>query len=241
MNQKLKLILLIPLAIIELIMVVPEIIAVSISGLLGMCRVYLLRDYDYRNWLKHDLADCESILELGCGSNSPILQIGYGYKTDAIDIWEPYIIQHKNKGDYRHCWRADILKIPLLFKYDAVVILDVLEHLGKKDVEYIELFKRMRLAAKKRVIIFTPNGFIENDEVDGDPFQKHVSAWEPEDYKKHGYKVVGATGLRYFFGKASLPKYHPYSVFAILGMLSKPLIYHKPELAWHSYAVKEIK
>jgi len=41
----------------------------------------------YLRWLKRDLADCESILELGCGSDSPLLKIGYGYKTHAVDIW----------------------------------------------------------------------------------------------------------------------------------------------------------
>lgn len=237
-----KLILLIPLAIIELAAAIPEIITVSISGLLGIMRVYLLRDYDYRNWLKRDLADCESILELGCGANSPILQIGYGHKTDAIDIWEPYITMHKSQGNYKDCQQASLLCSEVSpNSYDAVVILDVLEHLHRPHVKDSDLFTKMELWAKKKVIIFTPNGFVENDKVDGDPYQIHVSAWEPCDYRKRGYKVAGATGLRYIFGKASLPKYHPYSVFAILGMLSKPLVYHKPELAWHSYAVKEIK
>jgi len=236
-----KIILLIPVAIIELLFAIPEIIAVSISGLLGMYRVWLLSDYDYRNWLKRALADCESILELGCGSNSPILQIGYGQKTDAIDIWKPYVDMHNRNNSYRSCLCADITKTVFISHYDAIVIFDVLEHLDKSDINVINLIPRIERNAKKKIILFTPNGFVENDHVDGDPYQAHVSAWEPEDYKKHGYKVVGATGLRYIFGKASLPKYHPYSVWAILGMLSKPFIYHKPELAWHSYAVKEIK
>lgn len=237
----LRLLAILPAVLIELVFACLEIVASLISGLLAILRVYLLREYDYRRWLKRDLADCESILELGCGSNSPVLQIGYGEKTDAMDIWPPYIERHNRKGDYHKCWQANILQETLPIKtYDAVVIFDVLEHLPREEVEASDLFVAMEDCARKKVIIFTPNGFIENDEVDDDPYQAHVSAWEPEDYLKRGYKVVGATGFRWLFGKASLPKYHPYSICAIFGMLSKPLVYRKPKSAWHSYAVKEI-
>jgi hypothetical protein len=74
--------------------------------------------------------------------------------------------------------------------------------------------------------------------VDADPYQKHVSAWEPEDYLKRGYTVRGATALRYIMAKAAQPKYRPYSLFTILAMLSQPYIFNNPKLAWHSYAVK---
>jgi len=201
---------------------------------------WLNENYNYREWLRRDLADCETILELGCGSNSPILQIGYGKRTDAIDIWQPYIEKHNKAGDYHKCWQGDVLEFDFPEKaYDAVVMFDVLEHLPRERVGQMDLFGKMENCARKKVIIFAPNGFVENDLVDGDPYQEHVSAWEPEDYKKRGYKIVGGTGLRYLFGKASLPK-RPQILFYTLGMLSQPLIYHFPKLAWHSYAVKEL-
>ena len=201
---------------------------------------FLNAHYHYYAWLTRDLADCESILELGCGDYSPLLAIKYGYKTDSIDIWQPYIDKHNKAGDYRHCCQADILKYEFPTKaYDAVVIFDVLEHLPREKVQRMDLFSKMEQCAIKKVIFFTPNGFVENDESDGDSYQAHLSAWEPSDYKKRGYKVNGGTGLRYLFGKASLPK-NPQTLFYILGMLTQPLIYHVPELAWHSYAVKDV-
>lgn len=230
-----------PLALMEILLAVVEGLLGIISGTLAVLRVYLHRDYDYRRWLRRDLADCETILELGCGSNSPILQIGYGKRTMAVDIFKPYVEMHSRQGNYLSCRQANILEMGMPDKQvDAVVICDVLEHLPRETVEKIDLFSMMERCACKKVIIFTPNGFVPNDEVDGDPYQAHVSAWEPGDYINRGYKVVGATGLRYLFGKASLPKYHPYSVGYILGMLSQPLVYWKPKLAWHSYAVKEL-
>jgi hypothetical protein len=116
----------------------------------------------------------------------------------------------------------------------------VMEHLDRDTVLQTALIAKMSRCAKKKVIIFAPNGFVENDEVDGDVYQRHVSAWEPIDWTRQGYKVRGATGFRYILGKASLPKYHPYSIMFILAMLSQPVIYNKPEMAWHSYAVREL-
>lgn len=231
------------IAVIEVPIVVLEALTGTIRGIMAILRVRLHRTWDYKRWLLRDLADCESILELGCGRNSPILQIGLGHKTDAIDIWQPYVDLHNRNGDYRQCMRQDVLTLDYPSKplYDAVVITDVMEHLPREKVEAIDLFALMERTARKKVIIFAPNGFIENDLVDDDPYQEHVSAWEPEDYLKRGYAVKGATGIRWVLGKASLPRWRPYSLWAILAMISQPYIYNHPTWAWHSYAVKEIK
>lgn len=202
---------------------------------------WLRRHYYYYDWLKYDLEGCESILELGCGSKSPLLHIGYGQKADAIDIWQPYVDKHNEAEDYRMCWQADILKMDFPERaYDAVVMFDVLEHLPREKVKAMDLFGKMEKCARKKVIFFTPNGYVPNDEVDGDPYQAHLSAWWPADYQKRGYEVVGGTGIRCFFGKASLPK-RPHILFYTLGMLSQPVVYYFPKLAWHSYAVKEVR
>lgn len=201
---------------------------------------WLVNSYPYLEWLKRDLADCESILELGCGSNSPLLKIGYGYKTDAVDIWQPYVDAHNERGDYRKCEQADILAMDFSGRsYDAVVICDVLEHLDKPKVYKVGLFGKVEKLAKKKVILFTPNGFVPNDEVDGDPYQAHISAWYPRDYRERGYKVVGSTGVRWLMGKASLPRFKPADLFQVLIMLTQPMVYWWPGVAWHSYAVKE--
>ena len=235
-----KLIAILPVVMIEIAFALIEMITASITGVFGIIREWVFKDYDYRRWLKRDLEDCDVILELGCGPTSPLVHIGASCRTEGVDIWQPYVDMHNRARDYRHCKLGNLLDLDTSQKYDAVVICDVLEHLNKTDVDAAGLFQKMETIATKKVILFTPNGYIDNDEVDGDPFQKHLSAWEPEDFTSRGYKVVGATGLRWLFGKASRPKYHPYSVCSIIGMLSKPLVYHRPKLAWHSYAVKEL-
>ena len=202
---------------------------------------WLNDNYHYVQWLKRDLADCETILEIGCGSGSPLINIGYGQKTDAIDVWQPYVDRHNKAGGYHECQLVDVLEFNFPEKaYDAIVMLDVLEHLPNDRINAIDLFARMEKCARKKVIIFSPNGYIPNDEVDGNSYQAHLSAWHSADFKKRGYKVLGGTGFKPFFGKASLPK-SPQIVFYLLGMLSQPLVYHFPSLAFHSYAVKELE
>jgi hypothetical protein len=228
------------IALVELILAAPEAILRTAAGLLAILRVRLHRSYDYRRWLARDLADCDTILELGCGRNSPVLQVGLGKRTVAFDIWQPYVTMHQQRGSYLACVCKDILAMGYPEKaYDAVVICDVLEHLRREEVVRRDLFALMEKAARKKVIIFTPNGFMENDCVDDDPYQAHVSAWEPADYTSRGYSVKGATGIRWILGKASLPKWHPYSLWAIVAMASQPYIFSHPKWAWHSYAVKE--
>lgn len=237
-----RMLLMTPVAIVEGMLHVFMGLVGIITEKFTLLRVRSFRSYSYLEWLKRDLADCESILELGCGLNSPILKIGYGYKTDAADIWRPYVDQHKRMGNYHNCEVLDILGLNSPVKsYDAVVLCDVLEHLPRQRVMLSNLFARLEKIACKKVILFTPNGYVDNDEVDGDPYQAHLSAWEPVDYIERGYSVRGATGLRHILGKASLPKYHPYSVFAIIAMVSQPIIFNRPNLAWHSYAVKEVE
>jgi 2-polyprenyl-3-methyl-5-hydroxy-6-metoxy-1,4-benzoquinol methylase len=206
---------------------------------LAIVRCHTFLPYDYRTWLRRDLADCDSILELGCGSNSPILQIGYGQKTTAVDIFEPYIAMHNRLGNYRHAATGNVLTYEMHPRtFDAVVMCDVLEHLSTDAVEARRLFERMESTARKKVILFTPNGWVDNDQVDGNLHQEHKSAWEPADYLQRGYSVKGTHGWRWIVGKAGLPKRKPYSFWSIVAMLSLPLIYDRPEWAAHSYAVK---
>ncbi len=232
----------IPLAIVEILFAAFEAAINTTTGILSVIRDWINTDYPYYNWLKKDLADCDSILELGCGDHSPLLFIGLGQKTDTVDIYQPYIDKHNKNGNYRSCKLANILTMPLVpdleKQYDAVVICDVLEHLPKDEVHRLDLLYKIEAVARKKVILFTPNGFIENDLVDDDPYQEHLSAWEPEDYRARGYKVVGTTGLRWLLGKGSLPEHKPSFLYQLLALLAQPLVYRYPKIAWHSYAVK---
>jgi hypothetical protein len=214
----------------------------TITSLLAIYRNWIYSDYNYIKWLKRDLKDCDSILELGCGLNSQIIQIGYGKKTDATDIYRPYVEIHNNKDDYNLCLQDNITNgIGFDKKYDAVVLLDVLEHLKREDVEKTHLLAMVEQMALKKVIVLSPNGEVSNDLSDGNPYQKHQSAWYPNEFEQRGYEVHGAIGLKYLLTTGSRPAYRPYRLFEILSILTQPFVFYHPEIAGSFYAVKERK
>lgn len=58
---------------------------------------------------------------------------------------------------------------------DAVLMLDVLEHMTK--VEGIELIKKATVWARKLVVISTPNDYVPQDEQNGNLLQQHKAGW----------------------------------------------------------------
>ena len=77
--------------------------------------------------------------------------------------------------------------------------MDVIEHLRKE--EGLQLMRQMELLARKRVIFFTPNGFLpQGHRVPGD-LQSHLSGWEPPEMDAYGYRVAGFLGPKHLRGQ----------------------------------------
>ena len=58
---------------------------------------------------------------------------------------------------------------------NACVALDVIEHLVKPDG--IKLMRDMETIAAKKVIFFTPCGFLPQHHTTNDDLQEHLSGW----------------------------------------------------------------
>src|SRR3972149_1844527 len=85
-------------------------------------------------YLKNTLKDCNTILDLGCGDNSPLRFINAN--TFGIDVDKDSILQAKKNKTHNKLEIIDCMKINKYFKsksFDAVVALDLIEHLSKKD------------------------------------------------------------------------------------------------------------
>lgn len=71
---------------------------------------------------------------------------------------------------------------------DAIYLLDVIEHLDKK--ESTELLRQSERIAREQIIITSPLGFIEQHHtdgkdawgLDGTAWQEHKSGWTPDDF-----------------------------------------------------------
>lgn len=71
-------------------------------------------------------------------------------------------------------------------KWDAIICAELIEHL--KPEQGIELLKLCK--DKSELSIFTsPIGFAAQGAMYGNPHQRHISGWEPEDFGKAGYKT----------------------------------------------------
>src|SRR3954447_5663016 len=127
----------------------------------------------YENYLERAIGDGASVLDVGCGSNSPLGRFSRrpSYAV-GVDLFEPALAASRAAGihdDYEH---ADVLAIGERFdarSFDVAVAFDLIEHLDKTDGE--ALLRSMEQIARERVVLFTPNGFLPQDAYDHNELQ----------------------------------------------------------------------
>lgn len=191
------------------------------------------------NYLKKEISDCRTVLDLGCGSNSPIQYCNVPFSV-GVELYEPYLEESKKKNIHKQYIKADIRKVEFKPKsFDAVLCLEVLEHLTKK--EGYELIKKMEKWAKKKIVITTPNGYIWQNGYDNNPLQEHRSGWCVEELQKLEFKVYGMNGWKKLRGYKAKIKYKPSFFWAIISDITQIIItHHYPKYAFQLFAVKEI-
>ena len=133
-----------------------------------------------------------SFLDVGCGFGC------WGYKIQAysepsylvgIDVWKPYLLRVKRKNIYDDIILADALHLPFKEKsINIVLACEIIEHLPKSEGEIF--LKTLEKISTDKVIVSTPNFKYLQDEVRGNPFEKHVSFWKYSHFPK-GYKIYG--------------------------------------------------
>lgn len=199
-------------------------------------------DAHYYNVLEKELEGVKSVLDVGCGSNSPLAKVKKTFVSTGVDIFKRSIEKSKKAKIHDSYKVGDILKIETFFKpksFDAVIALDVVEHFSKKEGR--KLISSMEKIAKKKVIVFTPNGFTQQYPYNGNPFQVHKSGWYIEDFVRRGYKVYGMRGFRFIRGEYATIKYKPWFLWGAVSTLSQFFIYNYPRFAYQLLAVKKLQ
>jgi ubiquinone/menaquinone biosynthesis C-methylase UbiE len=189
-----------------------------------------------KEYVKKELADCETALDLGCGPNSPLEGTALSY-TVGVDIFEPYLKECRRKKIHSSYIRADIREIE--FKdssFDAVLMLEVLEHLTKEEGR--RLLDKCARWARKKVIITTPNGYLPQDGYDNNPLQEHISGWSVEELRRLGFRVTGLLGWKKLRGYKAMLRHRPTLLWQVISDLTQKLTYHYPGLASRLLAVK---
>lgn len=193
--------------------------------------------YYFLNHLNDWLSDCESVLDLGCGFNSPIKDCKVNFKV-GVDIFDNYLKESKEKNIHDKYIKEDIRNINFKSKsFDAVMALDVLEHLEKEEA--LRMLKKMENWAKKKIIISVPNGFMPQGAIDDNPFQEHRCSFEVEELKKMKFKAFGFNGLKRFRKKAIVGGKYVY-FWTFISDLTQIITHRNPKLAFNLCAVKEM-
>jgi SAM-dependent methyltransferase len=190
------------------------------------------------HYLRKQIFSHETVLDLGCGCSSPLQYCSF-YHSTGVDAHVPYLTASKQNAIHNEYITGDIRNIEFQPKsFDVVIAFAVLEHLPKE--EGYEMIKKMEKWARKKVIINTPNGYVEQEEYDNNIFQEHHSGWTADDFKQLGFDVYGCGGLKSLRGMGGIPKLRPHVFMEVLQHLIQPLVHHSPNLTFDLFAVKRV-
>lgn len=185
-----------------------------------------------------DIVKIKTLLDVGCGPNSPMRIFSRKIYMIGIDAHRPSVI--KSKQLYIH---DEYLIMPFLglksiknSSFDCVVALEVIEHL-EKDAGLI-LLDNIERIAKKKIILSTPNGFLPQTAYSNNPLQVHKSGWTPEELRQRGYKIIGLNGLKYLRGERASIKFKPKLLWYFISILSQIFVRNYPAYGFQLFCVK---
>lgn len=184
----------------------------------------------------------DSLLDVGCGSNSPIRFFSKKIKyAVGVDGFLPSIEKSRASQIHHEYKQANLLDIDLVFEpksFDTVLASDVVEHFEKADG--LKLIEKMEKIARKKVIVFTPNGFQPQGEFDNNPYQLHRSGWTVEEMESLGFKVIGMMGFKPLRGEFGEVKWKPKLFWHRVSVLTQPLVRNSPSLAYQLLCIKNL-
>jgi 2-polyprenyl-3-methyl-5-hydroxy-6-metoxy-1,4-benzoquinol methylase len=173
-----------------------------------------------------------SLLDAGCGPGIIGALCRLYRSVDrqvGIDVHEPYLERARRHDLYDELIQRSLTDLPLPFgtlEFDVVTCIEVIEHLPR-DQGGMLLAELERVG--RRVVVSTPNWFFDQEPLDGNPHQRHLSLWGARDFQQRGYRVIGMEGMKLF------GRHVPY-LSTVLG----PLTLRMPRLATMILCVRDV-
>ncbi|CAN5678132.1 class I SAM-dependent methyltransferase [soil metagenome] len=147
--------------------------------------------------------EARSLLDVGCGGGviGALCRIYRSMdRLVGVDAHAPAIELCRRHSFYDEVLDLDITADRLPFadsSFDVVTCIEVIEHVGREDgLRLLDELERVG----RSVIVTTPNGYLEQDDLEGNPLQRHLSGWSVGDFARRGYRVQGIGGMRIFGG-----------------------------------------
>lgn len=197
---------------------------------------------EYERSLRAACAGCHTLLDVGCGEKSPLERVARRMEHSVgLDAFAPAIEASRALGIHDDYVLGEAQHLSELFKpksFDCVAATDLIEHLERG--EGLKLLDAMESLARRRVVIFTPNGFLAQEPFGGNEFQRHRSGWSVPEMRARGYRVIGINGWKPLRGERALVR-KPRFLFEPISFLSQPLMHQRPELAFQILCVKYLQ
>jgi len=176
------------------------------------------------------LEGCASVLDVGCGANSPVAMVA-GIKRYGVDGFAESVDKARIGGKYENVICAELLEYlgaQNSRAFDAVVALDVIEHFDREGG--LRLMREMERVSAKKVIIATPNGFLPQAATENH-HQEHLSGWPASDFLANGYEVKGLYGLKVLRGQGHESRIPSSSLLAWISWNTARIAENIPSLA----------
>lgn len=169
-----------------------------------MEKIIYVEKVDFHNSCKKEVMNMNSLMDIGCGI-MPQLQF-YPKVHICVEPFKEYmevLMKKLEKDIYQDReWVfiqkgfSNVLGIIPDKSIDTICMIDVIEHIEKEEV--LHSLEKMIKKVRKQVIIVTPLGFMPQEHegnldawgLNGAEQQKHVSGWEPKDFKDENWKFV---------------------------------------------------
>jgi hypothetical protein len=143
-------------------------------------------------------------LDIGCGGASPLTDLrSRTFASTGIDVDARAIQTSRANQTHDRYIVGDFMALDLREAFDVVVLSHVIEHFERD--RGMEVLRRVETTATRLLYVETPFGFFEQDDYDGNPFQRHLSGWFPNDFESRGYTVYGS-GPRWLRRPMGRPK-----------------------------------
>ncbi len=213
-------------------------------------KLKIITPFSYMWLLRHNIGEAKTILDLGCedGRLLQLLSQGKKWKITGVDIYKKNTKLAAKKKIFIKVITGDVVKVAKKLirqkqKFDVVFCSQVIEHIKRKEGE--KLLSLVDHLARKRIVMGTPRGFMEQPGVflGDNPHMVHKSGWAEEDFRERGYKIYGIgfgpiwseTGIGRNNGLINL-------FFSnILSYIFSPFVYYLPIFAAGILCIKKIK
>jgi SAM-dependent methyltransferase len=171
--------------------------------------------------IRSALSDCRSVLDIGCGPDSVMQYFGFE-RLVGFEGYEPAVEEARKRGTHHQLVLGDVRNLGSSFKpeeFDAVVALDLIEHLPKADG--LIMLRAMEQLSASKVLLITPNGFLPQGNTETGDLQQHLSGWDTDEMNTLGYRVEGLLGPKSLRGEYHRIKKHPRAFWAGVSLLAQ--------------------